>query len=312
MDLGNKPEGVSKLVFGTDKLADRYSDAEIFALLDRFTEAGGNCIDTARVYCGGKSEESVGRWLRVRKNRERVLLSTKGCHPPLGDMTRSRLSPGEMRSDLEASLTALGVECVDLYWLHRDDPSIPAGEIIESLNVLIREGKIRAVGCSNWKTERIAQANRYAAVHGLTGFSASQIQWSLAETKEEIYQDVAIVIMNAREYAWYLENRMPVFAYASQAQGFFAKVDRAGADSLSEKTRSRFYSEANLKRLANAKALSERRGISISAAVLSYILCNRLPACAIIGPKNLLQLNESLQAADLSIAPEEADALYRI
>lgn len=312
MDLNGTRTAVSKLVLGTDKLADRLPEDEIFRLFDLYAAAGGNCLDTARVYCAGRSEESVGRWLRARKNRGRVLISTKGCHPPLGEMTHSRLSGAEMRADLEASLRALGTDRVDLYWLHRDDPSVPAGEIVENLNILLREGKILAFGCSNWKTERIARANRYAREHGLAGFSASQIQWSLAVSREEIYQDVGIVIMDDREYACYLENLMPVFSYASQAQGFFAKMEQGGAGALPAKTRGRFYSEENLRRLQNARALAARLGISVSAAALAYLVCNRLPACAVIGPKTPRQLEESLQAADLALSPEQAEALRRV
>lgn len=302
---------VSKIVMGTDKLAEKLTESEIFYLLDMYVDAGGNCIDTARIYSGGRSEEIIGRWLK-RTNRGNIIISTKGCHPHIENMRISRLSKEDMAHDIELSLKALGTDHADIYWLHRDDPSIPAGKIIEDLNCFIKSGKIRFIGCSNWKTERIKEANDYAIKNGISGFVSSQIQWSLAETREEIYRDYAIVIMNQSEYAWYLENKMPVFAYASQAQGFFPKVAKGGLDSLSEKTRARFGSEDNLKRLKILKTFAADHGISLTAASLAYIICNKLPAAAIIGCKTPEHLRDSLSAAEISIGWDEAQALHDV
>ncbi|HEX3027453.1 MAG TPA: aldo/keto reductase [Clostridia bacterium] len=315
LKIGNQSDGleVSKLVMGTDKIVQKLSsDSEFFYLLDLYTNAGGNCIDTARIYCDGLSEEAVGRWLKGNGVRNRVVLSSKGCFPDSKNRMAPRLSKQDMEQDIDASLKALKTDCIDLYWLHRDDPGRPAEQIIEDLNLFVRSGKIRMIGCSNWKTERIQRAVRYADSAGLSGFCASQIQWSLASTREEIYQDYSVSIMDEHEYEWYLDRNMPVFAYASQAQGFFAKMMTGGLSSLSEKVRARFGSPENMERLKKAADLSSQMGVSLSAAALSYITCNRLPAAAIIGSKTPEHLRESLEAADLDISPEEADALYRV
>jgi Predicted oxidoreductases (related to aryl-alcohol dehydrogenases) len=309
---GGDELNVSTLALGTDKLASTLPDSEIFYLMDMFAEAGGNCIDTARVYCGGLSEEAIGRWFKQNGRRRDIVLSSKGCHPPIENMPHSRLSKEEMEHDLDLSLKALQTDCIDIYWLHRDDASRSVEEIIENINTFVKAGKIRLIGCSNWKSDRIQSANEYAARANLCGFSSSQIQWSLADTREEIYQDYAIVIMNEQEYGWYLKNKMPVFAFAAQAQGFFPKVAKSGIEALSEKTRARFESPENLKRLERVKQLSERLDISISAAALSYLTCNRLPTVAVIGSRTPEQLRESLEAADVSISPEEADKLFLI
>lgn len=112
-------------------------------------------------------------------------------------------------------------------------------------------------GCSNWHSERIEQANKYAEQKGLCGFSSSQIQWSLAHTTE----DFDIVIMDQKEYEYYLNSSRPIFAYASQAQGFFPKVAKGGLEALSKKTRNRFGCEDNLKRLEVLKAFAINHGI---------------------------------------------------
>lgn len=303
---------VTRLVLGTDKMPDLLSESEIFELFDQYVDAGGNCLDTARVYCGGQCEELVGRWIKGRGCRSRVLISTKGCHPPKEDMTKPRLTRADMRNDIEASLKAMQTDHADLYWLHRDDPDTPAEQIIEDLNSFVKEGKIRLIGCSNWRSERVEQANRYAEQAGLCKFVSNQIQWSLAETREEIYQDVGIVIMNRSEYDYYLSHKMPVFAYASQAQGFFPIVAQSGLDALPPKVRARFASEDNLLRLERAKKIAAERNVPVPAVVLNYIISNRLPAAALIGPKAPDQLADSLRAAELEVTPEEMDALFQI
>jgi len=297
---------------GVDKLALSLTDSEFFYLLDIFTDAGGNFIDTARVYSGGKSEEAIGRWLDKTGKRRNIVLSSKGCHPPIGDMSQSRLSKKDMEYDLNLSLKALKTDCIDIYWLHRDDPSRTVDEIVENINSFIKEGKIRMAGCSNWYSDRIEQANKYAKQKGLCGFSSSQIQWSLAHTSEDIYEDFDIVIMDEKEYKYYLNSSLPIFVYASQAQGFFPKVAKSGLEALSEKTRNRFGSEDNLKRLEVLKAFAVNHSISLSAASLVYITCNRLSAVPIIGSRTPLQMRESLEAADLIITSDEADKLYYI
>jgi Predicted oxidoreductases (related to aryl-alcohol dehydrogenases) len=301
---------VSKLAMGTDKLTLSLTDADFFYLLDIYTDAGGNFIDTARVYSEGKSEEAIGRWLKKTGKRNDIVLSSKGCHPPREDMSQSRLSKRDMEYDLNLSLETLKTDCIDIYWLHRDDPSLTVDEIVENINFFIKEGKIRMAGCSNWRSDRIKQANQYAAQKGLCGFSSSQIQWSLAHTSEDIYQDYGIVIMDEKEYEYYLNTKLPIFAYASQAQGFFSKVAQGGLETLSEKTRKRFSSEDNLKRLENLKSFAHNYGISLAAASLVYITCNRLSAVPIIGSRTPLQLRESLEAADLTITSDEADRMY--
>ena len=301
---------ISKLAMGADKLALSLTDTEFFYLLDIFTDAGGNVIDTARVYSGGKSEEVIGRWLEKTGKRGNIVLSSKGCHPQIDDMSQRRLTKKDMEYDLNLSLKALKTDCIDIYWLHRDDPSRTVDEIVENINFFIKEGKIRLAGCSNWYSDRIEQANIYAEQKGLCGFASSQIQWSLAHTSEDIYQDYEVVIMDEKEYEYFVNSCMSIFAYAPQAQGFFPKVAMGGIEALSEKTRKRFGSEDNLKRLEVLKAFAENHGISLSAASLIYITCNRLSAVPIIGSRTPQQLRESLEAADLIITSDEADKLY--
>jgi aryl-alcohol dehydrogenase-like predicted oxidoreductase len=302
---------VSKLAMGTAMNFARISNDEVFKLLDLFVEAGGNCIDTARVYGDGRSEEILGQWMKARGNRNRIVVSTKGCHPLLDDMQKPRLSRQDMENDFDLSLKALQTDFIDIYWIHKDDPQRPPEEIIENLNHIMRSGKIKMIGCSNWHVDRIEKANQYARKNGLSGFLLSQIQWNLAHTYEEYFKQFQSVLMSDIEYEWYRREKMPVFAYGSQASGFFAKVASHGIEAVREEHRGYYESEENMKRLEKVKEYAQRHNVSVSAVVLGYIVCNKLPSVAVFGTRNAGQLRDTLLAADFEMDPGDVDDLYQ-
>lgn len=308
---------VSKIVLGTDHFGTTVSEEDAFRLMDIFADTGGNCIDTARVYASwipggeGASEKTVGKWMKSRKNRNSFILSTKGGHPDLDNMSKGRLSKRELESDLDESLRALGTDHIDIYWLHRDDMSRRVEDIMETLHAFISKGKIRAIGCSNWDTGRIEEANRVAAGSGTESFCASQIQWSLAASTPELHGDPTLVCMDGFEYAWYLDNNFPVFAYSSQAKGFFSKAAGKGAESLSGKASARFAQPENFERLDRVTEYARRSGLTPTAVALAYITCNKVPAVAVVGCKREEHLLDTLSAADVEISAADADWLYK-
>ncbi len=158
----------SRLALGTDYFGSTVSRDLSMQLMDHYLEAGGNVIDTAESYARWlprgeyQSEKVIGEWLRERRTRDQIVLSTKGAHPKLGTMEVPRLSKAEIQSDLDSSLRRLGVENIDLYWLHRDSPGYPVEEILESLEAFRKAGKIKYAGFSNWTQSR-AEAARLAA-----------------------------------------------------------------------------------------------------------------------------------------------------
>lgn len=303
---------VSKLAMGTAMRFAGMAKEEIFRLMDLFVEAGGNCVDTARSYGDGRSEQIVGQWMKARGNRSRIVVSTKGCHPLHDDMQKPRLSRQDMEKDLHESLKTLQTDCIDIYWIHKDDPQRAPEEIIENLNHVMRSGKIKMISCSNWHVDRIEKANQYARMNGLSGLMCSQIQWSLAHTYEEYFKEFQSVIMSDAEYEWYLKNNMPVFAYGSQARGFFAKAALQGIESVSAEVRGWYGSDDNLKRLEKVKEYANQHHVSVSAVVLGYITCNQLPSVAVFGTRNAEQLRASLQAADIDMTLADVDDLYNI
>ena len=166
---------VSVIGLGTAHYGGRISKGLAFDQMDAYAAAGGNLIDTARVYGDfvtpktGESEKIIGQWMEERGNREKIFLSTKGGHPPFDRMSRSRLSPREISDDLHESLEDLRCGYIDIYFLHRDDESRPVEEIVDTLEGFCAEGLIGMYAVSNWKTERIIEANRYAASRGSMG-----------------------------------------------------------------------------------------------------------------------------------------------
>lgn len=216
-------------------------------------------------------------------------------------MSDGRLSKQCIESDLDESLNALGVDNVDLYWLHRDDVGLPVEDIMENMNSLISKGKMRAIGCSNWKADRIAEANAYALSRGLVPFCASQIQWSLAVSAPEAYKDPTIVCMDDYEYDWYVQNNLPVMAYSSQANGFFARAAEKGLDAINREANERFCTQANIARLERVKQYALKSRLTPTAVALGYIVCNQLPAMAVVGCNTLGQLHDTLTAADVTM-----------
>jgi len=281
---------ISDIIIGTDYYSTKYPDDTCCRMLDVYIENGGSMIDTARLYCNGKSEEFIGRYLKSKKMSNRVFVATKAAHPPVGNMSQSRLSRDDIEADVNLSLKALGIECIDLLWLHRDDEALPVEPIIDTLQGLVKAGKIKHYGASNWRGKRIAEANKYAHAISSEGFIASQIQWSLA--KHNGSDDSTLVIMNDEEYDFYKESKIPVFAFCSQAKGFFEKY---AVNKLSEKARERFLNDDNIQMFEQLRKKSVQTGKTISALSLEYLTENTdFDTFAIIGPSSVSQLKSSL------------------
>lgn len=289
---------LSRLILGTmvftgDDLPFAYD------LLDHFVLLGGNTLDTAHVYNRGGAERTVGEWMRVRGNRRDIAIVGKGAHH---DAHGPRVTPEAIGADLTESLERLGTDYVDLYLLHRDDPSRPVGEIVACLNEHHRAGRIRAFGGSNWSTERLTAANDYAREHGLVPFVASSPNFSLAAMNEPPW--LGCISVGSDERAWYVEHQFPLLAWSSQAQGFFtgryAPEDRPHAEMVRV-----WYSDQNFERLRRAHELGRRLRISANAIALAYVLAQPFPTFALIGPRTVDELRTSAEALAVHLAPKD-------
>lgn len=290
---------ISRLVLGSMVLSPRAFDASC-ALLDRFASCGGNAIDTAHVYGGGDAERALGEWMRLRGNRAEVVIVGKGAAPDArGDR---RVTPEAIAADLAESLQRLGTGYIDLYLLHRDDPAVPVGALVECLNEHHRAGRIRAFGGSNWSTERLQAANEYALAHDLIPLAASSPNFSLATMHEPPWDGCLSASVDGK--AWYIEHQFPLLAWSSQAQGFF--TGRFAPDDTGDPEMVRcWYSAENFERLARARELGRSNGAPANALALAYVLQQSFPTFALIGPHTVDELDASLAALGVSLTLEE-------
>jgi aryl-alcohol dehydrogenase-like predicted oxidoreductase len=315
VSLPHSALSVYPICLGSGTLGSTVDRSTSFRLLDAYMAAGGNFIDTAKVYADwlpierSISEKTIGAWLRQRGNRNQVVLSTKGAHPDLATMHIPRLSPAEITGDLHVSLEHLGVETIDLYWLHRDDPARPVSEILETLARQVQAGKIRYFGCSNWKTERIREAQLFSAAHGLPGFIGNQMMWSLATPDPSRLADKTLALMDPDMWRYHLESGLPAIPYTSQAGGYFTKLaeNRVNNPAGGRVTNAGnpYDTSQNHARLERIRQIGAQNGLSITQIVLGYLRAQPFTTVPIVGPKSLAQLEDCLTAADVHLAPEQ-------
>ncbi|MFC5468514.1 aldo/keto reductase [Cohnella suwonensis] len=292
---------ISRLFMGTGDL--RKLEEPQRQMLDAYIQAGGNAFDTAHQYRG--KELVLGQWLAETKLRDRLVILTKGAHHDDGS-PGPRVNPQAIRKDLTESLERLGTDYVDLYALHRDDPTVAVGPIMEELNEHLQAKKIRAIGASNWSHRRIQEANDYAAARNLTGFSFSSPNLSLAKPLEARWAGAISADEQACE--WHAKTQMPLLAWSAQAGGFFSGNFTPDDRSDEEMVRV-YYSDDNWERHRRAAKLAEEKGVTAIQIALSYVLYQRFPTCAIIGPRNPEEFHSSIRSMNLELTPAEVDWL---
>lgn len=289
---------VSQLVMGSDYFHPDKME-QVGQILDSFVEIGGSTIDTAYVYSGGNSEKAIGLWLEARGNRDSINVLTKGAHHNAGG---SRVNKAAIDEELQISLERLRTDHVELYALHRDDPTVDAAVILEALNAHVEAGRIRAFGASNWTYQRLQEANDYAASHGLRGFSFNSPNLSLAKAIEPYW--AGCVSADAETVAWHERTGMPLLSWSSQARGFFTgrftREDRSNADLVRV-----FYNDANWARYDRAAKMAADKGVETIQIALAYVLNQSFPTCAIIGPQNQQEMLSCKVGADIVLTPEE-------
>ena len=292
---------ISRLVQGCIMLT-RSRKEEGFALLDATRQAGITAYDTAHGYGGGEVDRTLGLWMEERGNRDEVVIIGKGAHH---NQDRNRVTPYDIAADLADSLARLRSDYIDLYLLHRDDPAVPVGPIVEALNEHRAAGRIHAFGGSNWTPERLAEANEYADRRGLVPLAASSPNFSLADQIAEPWKDCLSIAGpgQAAARAWYAERDMPLFTWSSVGRGFFSgKITRANAEQVRDQfdgsMAKSYYCEDNFKRLDRAWALAEEKGRSVPQIALSYVLSYPLNIYALVRSMSGAELAANEQALD--------------
>jgi aryl-alcohol dehydrogenase-like predicted oxidoreductase len=223
--LGNSGLAVAPLAFGCNVFGWTVDQAGANRLLDAFVDAGGNLLDTADVYSrwapgnrGGESETMIGRWLRDSGKRERVVIATKVGKPMADD--RKGLSPTYIASAVEDSLKRLQTDVIDLYFSHEDDPDTPLADTLGVYARLIEQGKVRAIGASNFSATRLAEALQTSAAHDLPRYECIQPEYNLLERAS---YEAALEPLARKE-------KLGVISYYALASGFLTGKYRDSAN----------------------------------------------------------------------------------
>jgi len=268
----------------------------VFELLDRFHAHGGNLIDSSEVYAGGKSELAIGMYLAERHCRADWVILDKGC----ADV--KLVSPANIRKAIAGNLQRLGTDYIDLWVAHRDNPAVPVGDLVETLNDERAKGRIRAFGGSNWTAARIRAANEYAAKKGLMGMAVSSPHVCLATAAEPFWADCTQA--SEADIAWHAASGIPLVAWSSQARGFF--LDTSGPDEKSADLRRVYHPiQANFEKLARARQLARAKGVAAIQIALAYVLHLPAPMIALVGPATPGEVDSCVAAAEIALKPSE-------
>ncbi len=297
---------VSPLCLGGNRFGGELDEGASFALLDAFAERDGNFVDTAHVYADwipgnapSSSERTIGRWLALRRPRGFVV-ATKGGHPPLDDPSTKRLDAASLKADVEGSLACLGLDALDLFYLHRDDPGRPAVEVLDALERLRSEGLVRHYAASNWSVGRLREARAAATAEGWAGFVASQAEWSLAARNPGTAAP-DLVAMDRDMIALHEETGWAAVPYSAQAKGYF---DKAGG-ALDPATARAYDNARNRDTAALLGRIAARSGATPTQVMLASFRHLPFPAVPVVGPRNPGQLAASWAALSLDLGAED-------
>ncbi len=312
ISLMNTDLELSPMGMGCVNAGIKWDGEDAYRIFDSFLDMGGNVYDTARVYSDwipseiGRSERVLGQWLRQSRKRHDVILITKGGHPDMTsatpDMHASRISAENMRTDLELSLRALGTDYIDIYFYHRDNEAISAGELIEIMENFRKEGKIRYYGCSNWSTSRMKEADAYAASKGYRGFAANEALFNIGSSSMRPPADDTLAIMDQEMQKYHAENPQNLaMPYMSVCSGFFHKLYAGGTAAVKD---SEYYTPENLKIAEGLHGLMEEYQISLTQAVLGYLTCRDFTCLPLYGPRNTADLREAMETFSIPFLRE--------
>lgn len=294
LTLSGVPNPLSRIGLGCMRF-ELEREAESFSLMDTFVEHGGTVFDTAEIYGEGRSEIAVGEYLS-RGGRSKAIIVTKGCVEP------HLVRPDYIRAAIRGSLERLKTDVIDIYLLHRDDPSVPVSELLDVLNEAVNAGQIRAFGGSNWSTSRLEQANQLARRKGIGGFAVSSPHVALAVPRQAWWQGCTHATRSDLE--WYAKQSMIVLGWSPRGRGFLGDGEVRDTEHLADLIRV-YYGPGNLEKRQRLQALAKQLGLSSGQLAVAYVL-GACPVCtALVGPRSREDLMESMAAAEIGLSPAE-------
>ena len=305
--LGRSVLEVAPLAFGGNVFGWTVDEATSFQLLDAFTGAGFNLIDTADVYSnwvpghqGGESEIIVGKWLKKSGKRDQVIVATKvgGKMGP----DQKGLSRAYIRSAVESSLRRLQTEAIDLYQTHYDDPATPMEETLETYAQLVQEGKVRVIGASNFNTIRLRQALQVSEQYGWPRYESLQPEYNLYTRQEFEHKLEPICI----------ENKIGVLNYYALASGFLTGKYRLEAD-LNKSPRGKgiqkYLNERGYRILAVLDEVAAKYQTEPASIAIAWVIARRSITAAIASATSVRQLEALMQATEINLDMGDIDRL---
>jgi aryl-alcohol dehydrogenase-like predicted oxidoreductase len=298
--LGRTDLDVFPLCLGGNVFGWTADEAESFAVLDAYAEAGGNFIDTANSYLvkGGESETVIGRWMADRGNRADMVIATKVGG---GKGPKRSLSPDTIAGEAQASLQRLQTDVIDLYYAHFDDEDTPIEETARAFDELVEKGTVRHLGASNYAPERLARALELQRDNGLAEFKVLQPHYNLVE---RAFERTLLPLADAWELA--------VCPYYGLATGFLTGKYRPGgkaADSPRADAAAAYLADGGEAVLEALDAVAKARGTTVAAVALAWLRAHPRVVAPIASARTVEQLEEILPSATLELTPEEVDAL---
>jgi aryl-alcohol dehydrogenase-like predicted oxidoreductase len=300
-----------RLVVGTSHLGSVLPDAfaprsdreRTFALLDALVGLGLVAFDLAASYQVGGTERLFGHWLSSRGNRESLFLISKGGHP-LPVVQPHRLAPRSLAADLNASLKRLGTDHVDLYLVHRDDPSEPLDRLLATVTTFVQQGKIAAWGVSNWTHPRIDAIETLARAARAPSIAASSPHYSLLEWAQSPWPGCVSIAGESHSdaRAYYRRAGIPVLAWSPLGSGAFsAGWDRHGRG-FSRRT---YASPRNEARRERARVLAQRYGCEAAQIALAYLFSQPFSVSAVVATRAASHMQRNLEALTLRLSADE-------
>jgi aryl-alcohol dehydrogenase-like predicted oxidoreductase len=309
--LGRSGCAVSSLCLGTMTFGNESDEKVAHAQLDMFIEAGGTFVDTADVYSAGESESIIGRWLASRPASvtDAVVLATKGRFPMAADPNGAGLSTRHLTRALDASLTRLGVDAVDLYQAHSWDPMTPLEETLRTLDGFVRAGKIRYYGFSNFTGWQLTKAVLLARSLGLAAPVSLQPQYSL------LVREIEYEIVPAA-----LDAGLGLLPWSPLGGGWLSGKYRrderpTGATRLGDNPErgmeawDRRGTDRTWNVIDAVQGVAEARGVSMAEVALSWVTDRPGVTSTILGARTTDQLQANLRAAGLHLSADETTAL---
>jgi aryl-alcohol dehydrogenase-like predicted oxidoreductase len=308
-NVGHSRLKAAPLAFGGNVFGWTADEKTSFSLLDAFVDADCNLVDTADVYShwvpghkGGESETIIGKWLKQSGKRDKVIIATKvGMEMEPG---KKGLSRAHIQSSVEDSLRRLQTDYIDLYFSHKDDPDVPIEETLDAYAQLIRQGKIRVIGASNYSAERLEEALQISERNDLPAYECLEPEYNLYD-RADYEKNLEPICM---KYG------LGVISYFSLASGFLTGKYRSEAD-LAKSPRGqmvkRYLNERGFRIIDALEQVARRYGTTPASVAIAWLVARPSVTAAIASATSVRQLNELVRAAELKLDSESIALLNK-